>query len=334
MNLQGAALPMSNGSAGSSRSRITANAMPSDSSVLTILLAEDDPHSARLAAEILDLEGYVVELVSDGEAAWQAIESRPQRFDGVVLDRQMPRMTGMDILHRMQEDARTRDIPVIFLTGMASSQDIVEGIAAGAYYYVTKPYDPDLLVASLRAAVNERRAHTQLRLELASTVGALSLLRVGEFHFRTPEQARALATLIANAAPEPQRVVTGLWELMLNAIEHGNLELSYAEKSHLLESGTWHQELATRLDAQRYRDRHVTVQVERDDGGVRYRIIDQGKGFTPAPYLDFAPERATHAHGRGIAMARRLSFDSVNYLGAGNVVEASARPAGVAMQSA
>ncbi|MEQ8234798.1 MAG: response regulator [Gammaproteobacteria bacterium] len=299
--------------------------MPPEPTPHTVLLAEDDPHSARLAAEILELEGFVVERVSDGDTAWQAIQARPQVYDGVVLDRQMPRMTGMDILRRMKDDVQTQDIPVIFLTGMAAAADIVAGIEAGAYYYVTKPYDPDLLVASLRAAIGERRAHGALRVELESTVGALGLLREAEFRFRTPDEARALATLIANAAPEPRRVVTGLWELMLNAIEHGNLELSYAEKSRLLERGAWQDELSHRLAASPYRERHVTVQVERDADGVRYCICDEGRGFTPTPYLDFDPARATHAHGRGIAMARRLSFDAVTYLGAGNVVEARAR---------
>ncbi|MEQ8662227.1 MAG: response regulator transcription factor, partial [Gammaproteobacteria bacterium] len=218
--------------------------MPPETTPPTILLAEDDPHSGRLAAEILEMEGYVVELVVDGEAAWQAIDRRPEVYDGVVLDRQMPGMTGMDILRRMKACAATHDVPVIFLTGMNAAADIVAGIEAGAYYYVTKPYDPDLLVASLRAAINERRAHADLRGELAATVGALGLLRSAQFRFRTVDEARALAGLIANAAPEPQRVVTGLWELMLNAIEHGNLELSYVEKSRLLESGGWHAELA------------------------------------------------------------------------------------------
>ena len=297
--------------------------MKPESKLHTVLVAEDDPQSGKLAAEILELEGFSVELVDDGESAWEALSRRPEVYAGVVLDRQMPRMTGMEILRRMKAEARTHDIPVIFLTGMNGASDIVEGIEAGAYYYVTKPYDPDLLVASLRTAIQEKRAYADLRLELQSTVGAIGLLRSAEFRFRSHEEARALAGLLANAAPEPRKVVTGLWELMLNAVEHGNLELSYGEKSRLLEAGNWHDELARRLADAPYRDRHVSVTVTRDASSVRYRISDEGRGFVPDPYLDFDPARATHAHGRGIAMARRLSFDALEFIGAGNIVEAS-----------
>jgi hypothetical protein len=118
-------------------------------------------------------------------------------------------------------------------------------------------------------------------------------------------------------------VVTGLWELLINAVEHGNLDISYQEKSALLGSGQWQNEICRRLAAPDYADKQVTVQVELGAREVSYTITDQGHGFDPLPYFEFEPGRATHAHGRGIAMARRLSFSSLEYFGNGNAVRAT-----------
>jgi anti-sigma regulatory factor (Ser/Thr protein kinase) len=139
-------------------------------------------------------------------------------------------------------------------------------------------------------------------------------LRSGEFKFRTPREARALSGLLAQCTVNPTTVVTGLWELLINAIEHGNLGISYAEKSALLASGLWQEEIAKRLAEPQHVEKYASVQVELTSQQVIYTVVDQGQGFDPRPYFEFEPGRATHAHGRGIAMARRLSFTSVEYL--------------------
>lgn len=309
--------------------------MSFDISRYCVLVADDDPLTLKLAAEILHAADYDIERVADGEAAWAAILADPERFDAVVLDRRMPGLSGVEVLKRMKGQVATRDIPVVLLSGDAGTRDIAEGIEAGAYHYVTKPYDGDLLVAVLRAAIEEHRSfqdtRQQLRLlsdahrQLEQTLSAFALFERAEFRLRTPQEARTLATLLAAVAPHPERIVTGLWELLVNAIEHGNLAISYDEKSALLKAGALHEEIARRLEDPRYAAREVEVRVTRSGRCLRYRISDGGAGFDPAPFLDFAPSRATHAHGRGIALARRLSFDAVCYLGAGNVVEAEVR---------
>ncbi len=75
--------------------------------------------------------------------------------------------------------------------------------------------------------------------------------------------------------------------------------------------------------APEYADKYATVQVEITPSRCVYTVTDEGQGFDPRPYFEFEPGRATHAHGRGIAMARRLSFSSIEYLGNGNTVRAT-----------
>ena len=111
-------------------------------------------------------------------------------------------------------------------------------------------------------------------------------------------------------------------ELLLNAVEHGNLGISYAEKSRLLDANTWEQAVEDRLADPVFGHRTASVSVSRDGSAVTFVIRDQGEGFDWTDYLDFDPERAFDAHGRGIAMARQASFDEVEFLGNGNTVRA------------
>lgn len=87
-----------------------------------------------------------------------------------------------------------------------------------------------------------------------------------------------------------------------------------------MESGRLHDEIALRLREPRLAARAVAIEFRRGADVIEIGIIDEGAGFDWRRYLDFDPERAFHAHGRGIAMARKLSFDGLEYRGRGNEV--------------
>jgi len=131
--------------------------------------------------------------------------------------------------------------------------------------------------------------------------------------------------VLANAFPEPKRVVIGLSELLVNAVEHGNLGITYEEKTRLREEGRWEAEVELRLADPAHADKQVRVHFWRESEQICVRIEDQGQGFEWQKYVDMDPERAFDTHGRGIAMSRLISFDSIEYKGAGNRVEVSVR---------
>lgn len=290
----------------------------------TVLIIDDDQQLGKFISETLMLAGFNVELATLGRDGLERMTITPSRYQAVLLDRRLPDLDGLTILRRLKGNVATRDIPVVLLTGLSGEQDITDGIDAGAYYYVTKPFRESMLLAVVRAAIDDFRARSDLRRELASTTEAISLLQQGEFRFQTPADARGLAGLLAHCAANPAVVVTGLWELLINAVEHGNLGISYAEKSSLLAAGQWQDEIKKRFHEPAHHDKHASVTVTVDANQVIYTVADQGLGFDPTPYFEFEPGRATHAHGRGIAMARRLSFTSIEYLGNGNRVCAAA----------
>ena len=290
-----------------------------------VLVVDDEPIGREMMAENLTYEGYLVVEADSGEAAWDLIDAEPARFHVILLDRLMPDMDGIDVLRRMKARPETMHLPVIMQTGMTADSEVLEGLKAGAYYYLTKPFAADTLLAIVAAAARDSYSRQALAEEVKRQGNVLSCLAEARFIFRTPQEARDLATLLANTAPDPGRIVLGLSELMLNAIEHGNLDIGYDRKTALIENGSLEDEIERLLNSAEFSNRHAEVRVRRSDGELSFRICDQGAGFNWRGYLEMSPERAFDTHGRGIAMARMLSFERVEYAAQGNEVEAVIR---------
>lgn len=287
----------------------------------TILLVDDIADNLEILVDYLEGSGYNLASARDGVDAWAMLEREPDRFHAVLLDLMMPRMTGMEVLQRMKAHPTLTQVPVIIQTAATSPAQMTEGLAAGAHYYLTKPFEKADLLSIVATAVRDREAYLAVQRELATTAGTLQLLHNGTFRFRTLEQARQLAALLAHAYPNPSRVVTGLLELLLNAVEHGNLGITYDEKSRFLEDGTLDDEITRRLREPAYADRHASATFIRHGDALHLSVIDEGDGFDWRPFLQLDPRRAFDSHGRGIATARMLCFDSLEYHGAGNHVE-------------
>jgi anti-sigma regulatory factor (Ser/Thr protein kinase) len=139
------------------------------------------------------------------------------------------------------------------------------------------------------------------------------------------QEARNLAYFIANCFPDPEAAVYGLNELLINAVEHGNLGITYAEKTQLTFEGQMAEEIERRLNLRENAQKWAYLSFNACEKAVKVTIKDQGKGFDWRPYLEISPDRATHPHGRGIATSKLMSFTSIQYLGCGNEVVCAVR---------
>lgn len=288
-----------------------------------VLVVDDEQLNLFIIQEFLENEELELELLSDPLLAWDRLMAPDSNFSLVVLDRMMPGLDGLELLRRMKREARFADIPVIMQTAASSPDQVSEGLEAGAYYYLTKPYEPEALISIVRAALEDRRARYQLRHRAARLEGTQQLIRSAEYQFVTLDDISSLVSVLAAMCPQPDVVAPGLSDLMVNAIEHGNLGISYEEKSSLKRSDRWQEEISRRLQLPENAGKRVDVTFERDGSTIRICITDQGEGFDWNRYLDFDPARAFDPNGRGIAMARLGSFQDLQYQGKGNVVLAT-----------
>ena len=224
------------------------------------------------------------------------------------------------LLDRLDDEGLLDSLPVIFYLPACDTAMIAEVIRKGAYDVLARDMGIPALCVSLRSFHMSWERVKRLQAQIANRASAVGTIRSGEFEIRTLIEARNLSTMLSLACPNPKAVAPGLFEILLNAVEHGILRIGYDDKTELLQSGRYADELERRLAAPEYRDGYVTVHFERRPDELVFRIVDTGPGFDPAPYLEFSPERAADPHGRGIALSRLTSFDSLEYLGRGNEV--------------
>ncbi|MDX2506185.1 MAG: response regulator [Gammaproteobacteria bacterium] len=291
------------------------------SSNATILVVDDEPFNLEIIEEYLDGEGYTLCTAGDGENAWRQLEAEPDKYDVVLLDRMMPKLDGMEVLSRIKSHHKLKLTPVILQTAKASQKNIIEGMNSGAYYYLTKPFDDKMLRSIVRTAVEDKMRYDLLTSELEESVRGLATLQSARFEFRTIDEANDVAKVLANTCAKPDNAVTGISELLINAVEHGNLDIGYEDKSQLVVKGGWKDEVDRRLQLPEYKDKKVHVSFKREGHMNIILIEDEGQGFEWKDFLKFDPERAFDSHGRGIAMAMIRGVDEINYQGCGSRVE-------------
>ncbi len=283
-----------------------------------ILIVDDVPTNIELLAELLQRDYETLAAINGRDALEIAATEHP---DLILLDIIMPHMDGYQVCGHLKANRATCDIPVVFITASTSTAEIVKGFEVGAFHYLTKPLNTRILMAIIQSTLADLAKDRALREKIRQSADSMAnYLEEGVFRIQTVEDAYALAVLLAQTCPAPERAVSGLQELLVNAVEHGNLGISYEEKSFLNERGIWDEEITRRLSLADHAHKRVTVRFERTRGEIRFQITDEGAGFDWQPYLTFDPARVFDTHGRGIAVAANTSLDRVEYRGRGNEV--------------
>lgn len=179
---------------------------------MKILLAEDDPLLAQALSLSLSRHNYLVDVVSDGDAA--LMQARMQTYGVLILDVMMPRKTGIQVCSCLRAEGNTT--PILFLTGRDSSQDKVKGLDVGADDYVIKPVDVPELLARIRALMRR----SQISSSTSLSWGLLSLNpTTHEVNFRgqsihlTPREFSLLELFLRNGRRvlSCQTIIDQLW---------------------------------------------------------------------------------------------------------------------------
>ena len=285
-----------------------------------ILIVDDDDLNLDVLIECLKDEPYELVQAHDGVQALDLLRHDRKGFEAMVLDRMMPGMNGLEVMTELKADENFKWIPVVMQTSAASPSEMCEGMEAGVFFYLTKPFDQKVLIRMVSAAVEEGLKWQSLALNLRVQVKTIGCLQQGRFQVQTIEEAYDLAILIAQACPNPEKVAFGLNELIVNGVEHGNLQIGYEEKTKLQETDQWEEEIVRRQISPEHAHKFVEVTFERHPDRIQLTVTDQGLGFDWSDYQEIKPERLLESHGRGIAMAKALSFDHLEYVGTGNRV--------------
>jgi len=134
-----------------------------------LLIVDDEPNLLRAVAACLRGEGYEVETARSGEEALVQIAQRLP--DLIVSDIRMPRMDGYALARQLRNNPRTHLIPIVFLTAKDESSDRIAGIRSGVDAYLTKPFEPDELVAVIGNILTRvERTHAEIARLIGSNI--------------------------------------------------------------------------------------------------------------------------------------------------------------------
>ncbi|MBI2307640.1 MAG: EAL domain-containing protein [Rhodocyclales bacterium] len=131
----------------------------------TVLVVDDTPENLALLSGLLQRH-YTVRVANSGARALAVAATEPKP-DLILLDIMMPEMDGYAVLERLKGDPATRDIPVVFVTALSTSDEERRGLELGAVDYITKPIRPIIVLARVRAHLDLKRARDRLRDENA-----------------------------------------------------------------------------------------------------------------------------------------------------------------------
>ena len=121
---------------------------PSPLPLRTILVVDDEPANIRILGETLRNQ-YRLIVATNGAQALDRVRSSP-RPDLILLDVQMPDMNGYEVCEQLKSNEAFRKIPIIFITAMNTAQDETRGLEIGAADYITKPFQPAIVLARVR----------------------------------------------------------------------------------------------------------------------------------------------------------------------------------------
>lgn len=170
---------------------------------MRVLVVEDEPKIGNRLKDRLSTEGYVPELVTDGETGW--FRGGTENYSAAILDLNLPRMDGLSVLRHWRSEGV--QMPVLILTAIGAWPDRVNGIDAGADDYLVKPFEMEELLARLRALIRRGSGNNSSVFDFGDLVIDLRQNRVSEHGNPldlTPTEFRLLKYLAHN----PGRVMT------------------------------------------------------------------------------------------------------------------------------
>lgn len=162
-----------------------------------VLVVDDSPNTLRMLTDAIEGAGMTVLVALDGEQALALIGRITP--DVILMDAVMPGIDGFEICRLLKRNNALSHVPIIFMTGLSETEDIIKGLDAGGVDYVTKPIAPDELLARIRVHLANARISQSARSALdASGRFLLAANRAGRILWSTPQAAKLLSSVFSN----------------------------------------------------------------------------------------------------------------------------------------
>lgn len=237
--------------------------------------------------------------------------------DIVISDMRLPDKNGNIVVKEIK--AISKDVPIIIITGFSDKQLILSAMRNGALDLLKKPFKPK----DLRYLINKiDTLFRKIKVKLSSSFVEWEKreLRISNDIYIISPVVNFIFSNIDYISEDVSFMKNGLQELLINAVEHGNLNISYDEKQELLEKEDYNRSLREKAEQEEYKDKYVTIKLFSTPDYLKVIIEDMGNGFDLSSIPDPEnPENFLKESGKGILMALH-AYDKVEYNDVGNCV--------------
>lgn len=279
---------------------------------LTVLVVDDDEAARLYLATVLRKNGFAVLEAPDGAVALQIMRERDKEIAAVLSDIRMPHIDGLKLAELNYQNGF---LPFIACTMISDAATALKFLKFGVRDYVVKPVEETVLLNTVRDAVGRRKLPRLFADDETPLPGNMGVITISA-RFAAVHRAREWLELKASGIMSPveqRQFLAFASEFLMNAYEHGSLMLTEEEKSALLESSGYHDELRRReLECKA----KIEVAVSIVGGEIAISVTDAGYGFDYKRYLEMSEaemlDRIIMPNGRGIQMAMQY-FDSITF---------------------
>ncbi|MBF0288870.1 MAG: response regulator [SAR324 cluster bacterium] len=309
-------------------------------SKLTILIVDDIPENIAVLIGLLSKQ-YKVKASTNGSEGLELAFKKPP--DLILLDIMMPEMDGYEVCTRLKGNPTTQKIPIIFLTAKAEAADVVKGLRLGAADYVTKPFEPQELLARVNNVVELTQHRLQLeslieekttelvhaqKLQDAAKSSATIQACIEHLQLSISSQTKFIRQVMNyfngcyNNICKAHQLDVNIFgicinEAVTNAVVHGNLEVPSSLKQ---EDWKKFEDLVDEREADpEYENKKVTIAYHVDESQIKIEMEDEGNGFDPSNLPNPNDPEAMLASGRGILLIRSF-MDEVSWNEKGNKI--------------
>lgn len=195
---------------------------PASTSKGNILIVDDTPDNLRLLSAMLIDQGYEVRSVKSGSAALMVVQAEPP--DLILLDINMPEMTGYEVCQRLMINPETQEIPIIFISALSEAFDKVKAFSVGGVDYISKPFQVVEVLVRVESQLKVRRLQLQLRERNQQLQAAETELRHALEHERAlNQQIEELASIA-----ERHRIAREIHDSLGHALVALNIQMETA----------------------------------------------------------------------------------------------------------
>jgi DNA-binding response OmpR family regulator len=282
-----------------------------------ILIADDQEALRSLLSRMLLREGFEPIEADDGERAIELYRSLSPSL--VISDIMMPKMDGLTLLTEIKKiDPSTA---VILMTGHGNEEILLKALQGGATNFFKKPFNVRGMIREIHKIfqykVEEVKSYFYSPYLVSETKEFVLTTGNPQYHPIVNQITLQLPCLLADS--EILNLKIGIEEMLTNAIEHGNLGISFLEKKAAIEKGKLGELFADRLREGRNADKRVYISSTLTSELFTIRIRDEGGGFDWRNLPELLPENLFSYSGRGIFLTK-IYFDELDYNEPGNEV--------------